>query len=165
MISSKPALAVNYSCLTLSIQDNRLISSLGALVPDDLSGTTTAADAREFCHDGPLEPFLPKNSRLIATRAIAFSNPDDQFWMNLQTYNLSEVSSLLPSCALPENSALTQFASILPQSPENARIPTIISKMMGEGSLAGNLAVELYSGIWQYLGVLTTFKLFKLIKG
>jgi hypothetical protein len=57
------------------------------------------------------------------------------------------------------------LASILPESPEHMRIPTIINKISGDGTLGSNLALELYSGIWQYLAIIAGVKFYKLIPG
>lgn len=57
------------------------------------------------------------------------------------------------------------LAGILPQTPNNMRLPTLISNMGGQGSLAGNLALELYSASWQYFAVIAFVKFYKLIPG
>jgi hypothetical protein len=76
------------------------------------------------------------------------------------------------SCALvhPEThgtlaDAANMLASILPQTPTNMRLPTLIANMGGQGSLAGNLGLELYSAAWQYFSVIAFVKFYKLIPG
>ncbi len=61
--------------------------------------------------------------------------------------------------------AANSLVKILPQTPENMRLPTLIANMGGQGSLAGNLAYELYSACWQYFGVIAFIKFYKLIPG
>lgn len=53
----------------------------------------------------------------------------------------------------------------LPQSPANVRIPNIISNMVGQGTIGANLAIELYSAVWQYLAIIVFVKFYKLIPG
>ena len=59
----------------------------------------------------------------------------------------------------------TTLITILPSSPDSVRLPTIIANFGGAGSLAGNLGLELYSGVWQYLGIIAFVKFYKLIPG
>lgn len=61
--------------------------------------------------------------------------------------------------------AANLLASILPQTPDNMRLPTLISEMGGQGSLAGNLGLEIYSAAWQYFGIIAFIKFYKLIPG
>lgn len=62
-------------------------------------------------------------------------------------------------------SMANMFVSILPQTPQSMRLPTLIANIAGQGSLGGNLALELYTGIWQYLGIIAFIKFYKLIPG
>lgn len=57
------------------------------------------------------------------------------------------------------------FINILPSSPNEVRIPTILNNMLGQGSLGGNLAVSLYNGIWQYMAIIVFVKFYKLLPG
>lgn len=61
--------------------------------------------------------------------------------------------------------AANAVSSILPSTPNFLRLPTLISTFAGQGSLAGNLAVELYSTIWQYYAVIAFCKFYQLIPG
>ena len=57
------------------------------------------------------------------------------------------------------------FVKILPKTPDNLRLPTLIANMGGQGSLAGNFAVEIYSAAWQYFAIIAFIKFYKLIPG
>jgi hypothetical protein len=87
-------------------------------------------------------------------------------------YNLIPGSPDSDSCAIlhPEGGGLLETAanvlsSVLPRTPEQFRIPTILANLGGQGSLAGNLALELYSGIWQYILIIVSIKFYQLIPG
>lgn len=60
-----------------------------------------------------------------------------------------------------DNSVLTTLIQVLPKSPEAIRLPTIITRLQNSGTLAGNLLLEMYSGIWQYLTIWLSFKMTK----
>jgi hypothetical protein len=62
-------------------------------------------------------------------------------------------------------SAADLLISILPSTPNSMRLPTILANMGGQGSLAGNLALELYSTAWQYFAIIAFVKFYKLIPG
>lgn len=57
------------------------------------------------------------------------------------------------------------FIDLLPSSPPDMRIPTILNNMLGQGTLAGNLAITLFNGIWQYLTIIVFVKFYKLLPG
>ncbi len=125
---------------------------------------------RDFCHDSGTGYYYSgyygwgQNASLLATRVVSLPDTSDHT-DNVQSWDMSTVASKL-GCSAASGKALSfpginQIIALLPQSPTNMRIPTLITKMTGENSLAGNLAVELYSGAWQFLGILTSFKLFK----
>jgi|GEM_PF-6049273 len=61
--------------------------------------------------------------------------------------------------------AVNMLISILPSTPTNLRLPTILSNLGGQGSLAGNFAYELYTAAWQYYAVIALIKFYKLIPG
>lgn len=67
-----------------------------------------------------------------------------------------------PSYLVRIGNSLINF---LPQSPENVRIPNIIANMVGQGTIGANLAIELYSAVWQYLAIIVFVKFYKLIPG
>jgi hypothetical protein len=60
-------------------------------------------------------------------------------------------------------SMIDNFASILPQSPDNMKLSTLVTSAGGVGTLGGNLLLELFSGVWQYLGIVVFIKFYKLI--
>lgn len=55
--------------------------------------------------------------------------------------------------------------SILPQTPNNLRLPTIIANFAGQGTLGSNLALELYSSLWQFYALIAFIKFYKMIPG
>jgi len=125
----------------------------------------TLALVRDFCHDGGGLSAEQINSNILATRVVEVPHYSDQT-DHIQSWNMNQVANKLGCGAISANGkvgfpGINQVVSMLPASPANVRIPTLITKMAGENSLAGNLAVELYSGAWQFLGILTSFKLFK----
>ena len=71
----------------------------------------------------------------------------EQYWCYLDTADLGKFSS-----------AADWLISFLPSSPESARIPNQITKLTGDGTLASNLLLELYSGIWQVLLIMALIK-------
>lgn len=58
-----------------------------------------------------------------------------------------------------------KMSEILPASPDAIRIPTILSNFAGDGSLAAQLAIEVYSGAWQALGLAAFITFWKLLPG
>lgn len=81
----------------------------------------------------------------------------------LDTYNclFSSASPQLTPGYL--TSAGTVLINLLPSSPDSVRIPTIINQALGQGTLGANVAIELYSTIWQFLTVILLIKFYKLI--
>jgi hypothetical protein len=168
-----PANAANYICLLLSNNQNRITSSYAGGWSS--TGTffnnrpATLPLVRDYCHDASnghiYNHAIVVNSNIIATRAISI--PDNGDWSDfIQSWYMSQVADKLGCGASAGGKVgfpgINQVISMLPSSPQNMRIPTLITKMAGENSLAGNLAIELYSGAWQFLGILTSFKLFKI---
>jgi hypothetical protein len=168
-----PAMAVNYSCLTLTNNGNRVTStSLGNWSSANSfynNRPATLPLVRDYCHDSGTGYYYGgyygsgANSNIIATRAVSVPDGND-FTDYVQSWDMSQVANKL-GCAASTGKVgfpgINQVIPMLPASPSNMRIPTLISKMAGENTLAGNLAIELYSGVWQFLGILTSFKLFK----
>lgn len=168
----------NYVCYSLINNANRITSVYSGVYT---AGSSTIGNkpvtlplVRDFCHDGGTGYYYSsyyswgQNSNIIATRAIALPDTAD-YTDNIQSWDMSTVASKL-GCAGASGSGVSfpginQIIALLPQSPTGMRIPTLITKMSSENTLAGNLAIELYSGAWQYLGLLTAFKLFKFFKG
>lgn len=134
------------------------------------------AEASAYCHDVAGTTFITNG---IVVASTAYLIPDGQSYSDLpttQSYSFSQIASDLGCYASyrsssSENSefdmvsAVASFAPFLPESPSQFRLPTIISNMSGQGTLAANLAIELFSAIWQYVALLLCFKLFKLIRG
>lgn len=115
---------------------------------------------------------------LIATTVHPGSGSavDDQF--NLESTRLLTSAELaIYSCLFSASAGAVEvdsgflevvgnkFLSLLPSSPDEAKIPTILSNMIGQGSLAANAAVEIYSGIWQFLTIIVFIKFYKLLPG
>jgi hypothetical protein len=169
------ASAANYGCFVLLNHGNRITSSYaGSSSSINMlynNRPATLSLVRDYCHDaGTAYGYSygysyswATGSNIIATRAVSVPDNND-FTDYIQSWNMSEVADRL-GCAASRGRVgfpgINQVISMLPQSPTNMRIPTLITKMAGENSLAGNLAIELYSGAWQFLGILTSFKLFK----
>lgn len=62
--------------------------------------------------------------------------------------------------------AANMVVSILPQSPQNMRLPTIFANFTGgSNTLGSNLAIEIYSAVWQFYLLIAMIKLYKLIPG
>jgi hypothetical protein len=167
------ATAVNYSCYALVNNGNRISSVFtGSYTPGVISGVNRPATlpiVRELCHDTGtgsyrISHIFTQTEKIIATRVVTVPDGDGHADY-VQSWGMSSVANQLGCAAASGNQAnfpgLNQAIALLPQSPLNMRIPTLITKMAGENSLAGNLAIELYSGVWQFLGILTSFKLFK----
>ncbi len=168
-----PARAVNYACLTLINNGNRVTSTYSGYWSSANSfynnRPATLALVRDYCHDSGTGYYYSgyyswgANSNIIATRAVSVPDSND-FTDYVQSWDMSQVANKL-GCAASAGKVgfpgINQVIPMLPASPSNMRIPTLISKMAGENTLAGNLAIELYSGVWQFLGILTSFKLFK----
>lgn len=170
-----PAIAANYGCLVLINQGNRVTSSYAGSWNSSntfySNRPTTLAIVRDYCHDaGSAYTYSysygwAQNSNIIATRAVSVPDNND-FTDFVQSWDMNQIANKLGCGATGANGnvgfpGINQVVSMLPASPASVRIPTLITKMAGENSLAGNLAIELYSGAWQFLGILTSFKLFK----
>ena len=168
------AMAVNYACLTLINNGNRVTSTYSGYWSSGSSSynnrPATLPLVRDYCHDSGTGSHYGSyyawgaNSNIIATRAVSVPDNND-FTDYVQSWDMSQVANKL-GCAASAGGkvgfpGINQVVPMLPASPSNMRIPTLISKMAGENTLAGNLAIELYSGVWQFLGILTSFKLFK----
>jgi hypothetical protein len=126
----------------------------------------TLALVRDFCHDGGGLSLQQITGSILATRVVEVPHYSDHT-DHIQNWHMSQVANRLGCSATSVNGkvgfpGINQVTSMLPASPANMRIPTLITKMAGQNSLAGNLAIELYSGVWQFLGILTSFKLFKI---
>jgi hypothetical protein len=175
MWNPSPANAVNHACLVLINHGNRITSSYAGAWSSGSSfynnRPTTLPLVRDYCHDaGSAYSYSysyswAAGSNVIATRAV--SVPDNNDYTDyVQSWDMNQVANKLGCGATGANGnvgfpGINQVVSMLPASPASVRIPTLITKMAGENSLAGNLAIELYSGAWQFLGILTSFKLFK----
>jgi hypothetical protein len=169
-----PGIAANFTCFTLINNGNRVTSAYSGSWGSGSSfynnRPSTLALVRDYCHDNGAAYSYSSyynwgaNSNIIATRAVSIPDSND-FTDYVQSWDTSTVASKLGCAATAGNQmsfpGINQIIAGLPQSPANMRIPTLINKMAGENSLAGNLAIELYSGVWQFLGILTSFKLFK----
>jgi hypothetical protein len=171
-----PANAVNHACLVLINHGNRITSTYAGAWSSGSSfynnRPTTLPLVRDYCHDaGSAYSYSYSyswgaGSNVIATRAV--SVPDNNDYTDyIQSWDMSQVANKLGCGATGAGGnvgfpGINQVVSMLPASPASVRIPTLITKMAGENSLAGNLAIELYSGAWQFLGILTSFKLFKI---
>jgi hypothetical protein len=169
------AIAATYGCLSLTNHGNRITSAYSggwdstSVVYNGRAATL--ALVRDYCHDsGTAYTYnsyygWAQNSSIIATRAVTI--PDNNDWTDfVQSWDMNQVANKLGCGATGAKEkvgfpGINQVVSMLPASPTSVRIPTLITKMAGENSLAGNLAIELYSGAWQFLGILTSFKLFK----
>ncbi len=132
---------------------------------------------REYCHD--LAGQHVSNSDhgdLVASTSIVVPTNFDKW---TQTWKLSEVATYL-GCHAPSaspsssgdgfswgsiSSLAASSAAFLPQSPDQFRLPTIISNMTGQGTLASQLAIELFSAVWQYAALLLSFKFIKFLRG
>ncbi len=175
MWNPSQALAANHGCLVLINHGNRITSSYAG----SWSSTSTfynnrpatLAIVRDYCHDAgsgysySYSYSWAQNSNIIATRAVSVPDGND-FTDFIQSWDMNQVANKLGCGATGAGGkvgfpGINQVVSMLPASPASVRIPTLITKMAGENSLAGNLAIELYSGAWQFLGILTSFKLFK----
>ena len=164
-----------YVCYTLINNGNRVTSTYTGAYTAGSSAfnnrPVTLPLVRDYCHDSGTGYYYSgyygwgQNASIIATRAIALPDTSD-YTDNIQSWDMSTVASRLGCSAASGNTlsfpGINQIIARLPQSPTNMRIPTLITKMAGENTLAGNLAIELYSGAWQFLGILTSFKLFKI---
>jgi len=53
--------------------------------------------------------------------------------------------------------------NLMPSSPDEVKIPTQINKLAGDGSLASNLLIELYSAGWQSLALFSFIKFFRML--
>ncbi len=175
MWNPSPASAANHVCLVLMNHQNRITSSYAGAWNSASTffnnRPATLPLIRDYCHDSgtgysySYNYAWAANSNIIATRAVSIR--DDGDWSDfIQSWDMSQVANKLGCGATGANESvgfpgINQVVSMLPASPSNVRIPTLIAKMAGENSLAGNLAIELYSGAWQFLGILTSFKLFK----
>jgi hypothetical protein len=169
------ALAVNHACFVLINHGNRITSSYaGSWNSASVfynNRPATLPLVRDYCHDAgtgysySYSYSWVANSNIIATRAV--SVPDNNDYTDfVQSWDMNQVANKLGCGATGVGGkvgfpGINQIVSMLPASPASGRIPTLITKMAGENSLAGNLAIELYSGAWQFLGILTSFKLFK----
>jgi hypothetical protein len=167
-----PAFAIQqYVCYGLFNHSNRITSGyMGSFSPgNETFGSIpiSLASVRDYCHDNGggayYSTYQPYGHTLLATRATTVAGYD--YTRHVQTWDISSVANQL-GCSTANKPinfpGINQVIALLPQSPSNMRIPTLINKMAGENSLAGNLAIELYSGAWQFLGILTSFKLFKI---
>lgn len=170
-----------YYCLYLNVQGNSVFTSLGDSHYGSSEGIAgqpySLSSYKEYCHDNYGFSNYSNGSRgtIIASSAFivdadAFDEPQLGY---IQHWNFSEVSSELGCHASSsDNSEGFNFASLgaaiaplLPQSPEQFRLPTIISNMAGQGTLAANLAIELFSAVWQYAALLLGFKFIKFLRG
>jgi hypothetical protein len=170
-----PANAANYGCLVLINHGNRITSSYaGSWNSTNMfynNRPVTLPLVKDYCHDAgsgysySYSYSWAQNSNIIATRAVSVFDNND-FTDYIQSWDMNQVANKLGCGATGAGGnvgfpGINQVVSMLPASPASVRIPSLITKMAGENSLAGNLAIELYSGAWQYLGILTSFKLFK----
>lgn len=159
-----------YICYALANHGNRITStylgsySVGTSILNNRPISLPLV--RDFCHDSGAGYYTAwnRNDDILATRVISLPDTADHT-DHIQSWDMSQVANKL-GCSASAGGQLkfpgiNQVIALLPQSPANMRIPTLINKMAGENSLAGNLAIELYSGVWQFLGILTSFKLFK----
>jgi hypothetical protein len=147
-----------------STLDNRVVSL--ALIKDYCRDSGTAWYSSYYYNN------YAQTSNILATRAIQVNTPKDvgpNYADYVQSYDMVQVADKL-GCSVTNGGTLSfpgmnQIIALLPASPASARIPTVITRMAGQNTLASNLAIELYSGVWQYLGLLVAFKLFKFFKG
>lgn len=51
----------------------------------------------------------------------------------------------------------------LPESPDALKIPKLIAKLSGEGTLYANLLIEIWNGSWQAFLIFALIRLYKLI--
>ncbi len=132
----------------------------------DESATQGYENPNEFCYDTvPTHTYFYANQAGSALLGYRVITDFDEMRDLHQVYALSDYSDQLTcSGSSPASGALAKLASFLPQSPENMRIPNIIASMAQEGTLASQVAIELYSGVWQFLGLLTFFKMVKAFK-
>jgi hypothetical protein len=183
----QPALAnadTYFMCLALINNGNRITQAYsGAWV----SGATldnrvvSLPLIKDYCHDSGTGWYAgyyysayahSQSGNILATRAIQVNTPKDTSPNHadyVQSYNMAQVADKL-GCPTANGGILSfpgmnQIIALLPPSPASVRIPTVITRMAGQNTLASNLAIELYSGVWQYLGLLVSFKLFKFFKG
>lgn len=146
---------------------------------------TQGADPHEYCHDKQLASngfgfSANPSSIMLASKAVNVNwDSSDNYYSEIQNYSFSDVAADLGCHAaymatysggggdsgFDFSSLAASIAPLLPQSPAQFRLPTIISSMTGQGTLAANLAVELFSAIWQYVALLLGFKFLKFLRG
>lgn len=144
--------------------DNRVVSL--ALIKDYCRDSGTGWYTSYYSHA------YSQSSSILATRAIQVNTAagvSPNYTDYVQSYSMVQVADKL-GCPIANGGTLSfpgmnQIIALLPASPASVRIPTVITRMAGQNTLASNLAIELYSGVWQYLGLLVAFKLFKFFKG
>jgi hypothetical protein len=140
------AYASEYTCLTLVNRGNRIASSYAGSWSSGSSfynnRPTTLAIVRDYCYDAGGQYGYSygyswaQNSNIIATRVV--SVPDNNDWTDyIQSWDMSQVADRL-GCAANRGKVgfpgINQVVAMLPQSPTNMRIPTLISTMAGQNS-------------------------------
>lgn len=53
----------------------------------------------------------------------------------------------------------------MPSSPDAIRLPTILQRQFGTGTLASELAIMLFNAVWQFLALQVSIGFYKLIPG
>ena len=135
----------------------------------------TGVTADQLCYDTYLrEDALQHEDRytLVHSNGVVLGSQDPNQFFTANTFKrlltadeLAKYSCLLTNSSSSFASAGDGLIDLLPSSPDAIRFPTILTNMMGQGTLAANLAVELFSGAWQYFGVIALIKFYKLIPG
>ncbi|NES65602.1 MAG: hypothetical protein F6K24_10240 [Okeania sp. SIO2D1] len=152
----------NFSCFGLYVLPNRVVSrSYRSSPTSNFSGSDNPF---KYCGDFSYY-YSYDGINMVAFKPVFYANRygyRPELREAAQTWSLSEVAGQL-GCSGSSFPGMGMLASALPSTPEEFRLPTIISRMAGEGTMAANLAVELFSGIWQYLGILLFFKMLKFL--
>lgn len=133
--------------------------------------------SEELCEDTSISLSIVNNDsqKLVSASGTSIatgSDPTNFYKTNTWSKPLTETEKDLYWCILPNSINLNNniiekgadlIINILPSSPETIKIPTIIEKELGKGSLGAKLILELYSGCWQALALVALIKLYKLI--
>jgi hypothetical protein len=153
----------------LNTSDSTMIS-----LAVSLGQTSDSSD--EICQDAALHlqmfqsdpnlKFISATSSLIPTGTDPITFYEGNTW----TRPLTQADKDTYWCVLSGggNTAAIQaggdwFINLMPSSPDSVRIPTQIENLTGEGTLAANLLIELYSAGWQFLTIMAFIKFYRLI--
>jgi hypothetical protein len=141
----------------------------------------TSDSSDEICQDAALHLQVfesdPGSKKLVSATAYLVpvgTDPVDFYKANTWSRPLNDSEKDLYYCVLSGSggSGLTSnffqaggdwLINLMPSSPDAIKIPNQIVQLTGEGTLASNLRIELYSAGWQTLAIFCLIKFYKLI--